>query len=296
MKRIVLLFALVASVLSASAQLTKQINVGADEIVTLWDNSTAKYSNHMDKEEKVISGRKFYNTSSADLYIFHPEKKNDTGVSIVIYPGGSYRYVGFSTHFVNWCKENGITAAMLKYRVPNYGHNQATLEDATGAVEYMRANAERLGIDPTKVGVAGCSAGGHLATWVSNAMPDGEKPAFAIPHYGWFNLENSHSTSEFKALIQLLGKKYTLQDVRDLSTYRMVSATTPPTLLLLCHDDAVVSSEDAVNYYEALVRHGVKASMHIFPFGGHSIGKHTTECYSLILDWLRYLGMINEDK
>ena len=180
MKRFIFLLIFVASLLSTSAQTTKQIEIGADEIVTLWDNSTAKYSNQMEKDEVVVSKRKFYNTSSADLYIFHPDKKNDTGVSIVIYPGGSYRYVGFSTHFINWCKANGITAAMLKYRVPNFGHNQATLEDATGAVEYMRANAERLNIDPTKVGVAGCSAGGHLAAWVSNAMADDRKPAFAM--------------------------------------------------------------------------------------------------------------------
>ena len=108
MKRVLLLLTFVASTMSLSAQSTKQIDIGADEIVTLWDNSTAKYSNHMEKDEKVVSKRKFYNTSSADLYIFHPKTENKTGVSIVIYPGGSYRYAGFSTHFINWCKENGI--------------------------------------------------------------------------------------------------------------------------------------------------------------------------------------------
>ena len=162
-----------------------------------------------------------------------------------------------------------------------------------GAIRYLRTRTD-LGIDPAKVGVMGNSAGGHLSTWVSNAMPDGEKPAFAIPYYGWINLENSHSVAAYKALTQLLGKSYTLQDTRDLSTHRMVSETTSPTLLLLCHDDALVSSEDAANYYEALVRHGVKASMHIFPFGGHSVKKHTEEIHLLILDWLRYLNLIEE--
>ena len=80
----------------------------------------------------------------------------------------------------------------------------------------------------------------------------------------------------------------------NLSTHHMVSETTPPTLLLLCHDDALVSSEDAAKYYEQLVAHGVKASMHIFPFGGHSVKKHTAEYEPLVLDWLRYLGFIDE--
>ena len=74
----------------------------------------------------------------------------------------------------------------------------------------------------------------------------------------------------------------------------MVNKTTSPTLLLLCDDDALVSSEDAVSYYEALVRHGVKASMHIFPFGGHSVKKHTNEIHVAIIDWLKYLNLITE--
>ena len=275
--------------LSTSAQSRKQIEVGADEIVTLWDNSTAKYSNHMDKEEKVISGRKFYNTSSADLYIFHPEKKNDTGVSIVIYPGGSYRYVGFSTHFVNWCKENGITAAMLKYRVPNYGHNQATLEDATGAVEYMRANAERLGIDPTKVGVAGCSAGGHLAAWVSNAMDDDRKPAFAMLFCGSM-LRNEYYVT-MSANQNLMGKDVTPAEADSLTLTNLVTEHTPPTLILLCHDDNTVRPYSSTKYYAALKRHGVPASMHIYPSGGHSWWsnrkwEYRSQWLGAVKDWL----------
>ena len=296
MKKALFVTIALAFALGASAQKTISFE-GADETVRLWDNTTAKYSNHETRDEMWRSKKRFSicQTSSCELYIFKAAEGKNTGIVVAMFPGGGYSSEGLPIQLAKWYASQGITAAIVKYRLPNLGHNEATLEDAMGAVRYLRTRTD-LGIDPAKIGVQGNSAGGHLATWVSNVMPDGEKPAFAIPHYGWFNLENSHSTSEFKALIQLLGKKYTLQDVRDLSTYRMVSATTPPTLLLLCHDDAVVSSEDAVNYYEALVRHGVKASMHIFPFGGHSIGKHTTECYSLILDWLRYLGMINEEK
>jgi hypothetical protein len=51
MKKFLLLFTLVASAITASAQFTKQIEIGADEIITLWDNSTAQYSNHMEKDE-----------------------------------------------------------------------------------------------------------------------------------------------------------------------------------------------------------------------------------------------------
>ena len=292
------LFAVIALAFTFGASAQKTLSFeGADETVRLWDNSTAKHSNHETRDEMWRSKKRhsICQTSSCELYIFKAAEGKNTGVAVAMFPGGGYSSEGLPITLAKWYASQGITAAIVKYRLPNFGHNEATLEDAMGAIRYLRTRTD-LGIDPAKIGVQGNSAGGHLATWVSNAMPDGEKPAFVIPHYGWYNLENSHSTATFKALIQLLGKKYTLQDVRDLSTHLMVSETTPPTLLLLCHNDALVSSDDAANYYEALVRHGVKASMHIFPFGGHSVKRHEAEYHPLILDWLRYLGLIKEEK
>ena len=278
--------------LSASAQKTISLE-GADETVRLWDNTTANHSNHETRDEKWHRKNSISQTSSCELYIFKAAEGKNTGIAIAMFPGGSYASEGLPISLAKWYASQGITAAIVKYRLPNFGHNEATLEDAMGAVRYLRTRTD-LGINPKEVGVQGNSAGGHLATWVSNAMPDGEKPAFALPHFGWFNLENSHSTAAFKALAHLLGKRYTLQDVRDLSTHHMVSATTPPTLLLLCDNDALVSSEDAVNYYEALIRYGVKASMHIYPYGGHSLGQNTKEFRTAVLDWFRYLGMIDD--
>ena len=229
-------------------------------------------------------------TSSCELYIFKAAAEKNKGVAIAMYPGGSYIRLNLAIWLAQWYASQGITAAIVKYRLPNYGHNEATLEDAMGAVRYLRTRTD-LGIDPNKVGVMGSSAGGHLASWVSNAMPDGEKPAFALLHYAWINLLKSNSGAADKALVQLLGKDYTEQDTIDLSTYRMVTATTSPTMLLLCDNDGLVPSVDAVEYYEALVNHGVKATMHIYPFGGHSVKKHTAELQSAVLAWLDYLGL-----
>ena len=120
---------------------------------------------------------------------------------------------------------------------------------------------------------------------------DGEKPAFAILHYAWINLLKSNSAAADKALKQLLGNNYTTQDTIDLSTYHMVSATTSPTLLFLCDDDGLVPSVDAAEYYEALIRHGVKATMHIYPYGGHSIKRHYPELMSSVVDWFNWLGL-----
>ena len=142
---LIALFA-VFTVLSASAQKVVTVNTSADEIVHLWNNTTAKHSNCMEKDELIKSKYKVYNTSSTELYIFTPPKQKATGYTVVIYPGGGYRYLSFPTTFPEWLRDNGITAVVVKYRLPNYGHSDAMLEDAIGAIEYMRKNAEKYNI------------------------------------------------------------------------------------------------------------------------------------------------------
>lgn len=283
---------LAAVALSASAQKTISYE-GADETVRLWDNKTAKHTNYETRDEAWKKKNSIWQTSSCELYIFKAAEGKNTGIAVAIFPGGSYTNLNLQISIAQWYASQGITAAIVKYRLPNRGHYEATLEDAMGAVRYLRTRSD-LGIDPAKVGVTGSSAGGHLSTWVSNAMPVGEKPAFVIPLYGWINLYESKSLAAEKALVQLLGPGYNSQKAINLSTHLMVDENTSPTLLFLCYDDSLVPSTDGVEYYEALVRHGVKASMHIFPFGGHSVKKHTAEYQTLIIEWLKYLDLISE--
>ena len=291
MRKFFILAILLFAATSVSAQKTISYE-GSDEIVRLWDNSTAKHSNYETRDEAWKKKNSIWRTSSCELYIFKAAQDKNTGIAIAMYPGGSYRNLNLGISVAQWYASQGITVAIVKYRLPNFGHNKATLEDAEGAVRYLRTRTD-LGIDPAKVGVLGSSAGGHLASWVSNSMPDGEKPAFAILHYAWINLHKSSTIAQDEALRYILGKSYTEQDAIDLSTHYMVSATTSPTILLLCDDDASVPSTDGAEYYEALVNHGVKATMHIYPFGGHSVKRHTTEYRSAVIKWLKYLGMIS---
>jgi acetyl esterase/lipase len=290
MKKILMTQLLAIVALSASAQKTISYE-GADETVRLWDNKTAKYTNYETRDEAWKKKNSIWQTSSCELYIFKAAEGKNTGIAVAIFPGGSYTNLNLQISIAQWYASQGITAAIVKYRLPNRGHYEATLEDAMGAVRYLRTRSD-LGIDPAKVGVTGSSAGGHLSTWVSNAMPVGEKPAFVIPLYGWINLYESKSLAAEKALVQLLGPGYNSQKAINLSTHLMVDENTSPTLLFLCYDDSLVPSTDGVEYYEALVRHGVKASMHIFPFGGHSVKKHTAEYQTLIIEWLKYLGLM----
>lgn len=267
MKKVLFVITVALFTLSASAQKTVKIPSSADDIVHLWDNTTAKYSNYMEKDERLKGKSKLYNTSSADLYIYTAPKEKATGYAVVIYPGGGYRYLSIPHTFPEWLRDNGITAVVVKYRLPNVGHPEATLEDAIGAVEYMRANADKYNLDPKKVGVCGNSAGGHLAAWVSNAMEDGKKPCFSILVYGAMARNRYYNT--YSAASQMCGKYATSHEFAKFSIPEMVTATTPPALLLLSDDDTVVHPYSSTAYYKALKRYGVPASMHIYPSGGH---------------------------
>ena len=253
--------------ISASAQKVVTVNTSADEIVHLWNNSTAKYSNNMEKDELIKGKSKVYNTSSTELYIFTPPKEKSTGQTVVIYPGGGYRYLSFPITFPEWLRENGITAVVVKYRLPNYGHYQAMLEDAIGAIDYMRTNAEKYNIDPYKIGVCGNSAGGHLAAWVSNIMEDGSKPAFSILIYGAMTRNEYHNS--YNANKIMFGHNVTPAQVNSSSTQDLVGPTTPPAIMFLSDDDDVVRPLVSTSYYTALKRYGIPASMHIYPSGGH---------------------------
>ncbi|MBQ2027616.1 MAG: alpha/beta hydrolase [Alistipes sp.] len=290
MKKLLTLVLALGFMFGASAQKTISLE-GADETVRLWDNSTAKYSNHQTKDEAWRKGKKnsMINTSSCELYIFKANPAKNTGIAICYYPGGGFTSLNFSISTAKWYASQGITAVLVKYRLPN-GYKDAMLEDAFGAVRYIRTRTD-LGVDPNKVGVTGSSAGGCLTALVSNLMPDEEKPAFAIPLYG--SMVRTEFYAGNKANYALLGKDFTWQDAVDMSSQNMVTPNTPPTLLFLCDDDKVVLPYSSVVYYEALLRHGVKASMHIFPEGGHSLKKATKEQRTLIIDWLKWLGLYN---
>lgn len=290
MKRLFTIALALLALATTSAQQTISLE-GADETVRLWDNSSAQYSNHQTRDERFSKGKKtsMQYTSSCELYIFKADAEKNSGVAVVICPGGAYSRLGFDIPLAKWYASHGVTAALLKYRLPN-GHKEAMLEDSGGAVRYLRTRTD-LGINPAKVGISGNSAGGHLAAWTSNIMSDEEKPAFAVLHYPAIDRTSAYYYKSQPNNTNILGKGFSLQEAEDVSPQNMVSATTPPTLIMLCDDDMVVPPTSPVAYYEALVQYGVKASMHIFPKGGHSLKQSLDESRTLTLDWLDWLGL-----
>lgn len=272
MKKIILSLVLVAAlVISASAQKTiVKVPCNADKIIKLWNNKKAPHSNEETKDEKRNDKGHIYHTSQTVLYLYKADKKKATGQGVVICPGGGYSAVciereGFA--LAEYFQSIGVTAIVLKYRLPNYGHKEVPLEDAQEALRYMRENGKKWRVDPSKVGIAGSSAGGHLAAYTSTFTPDAEKPAFTVLFYPVISGESCMTHQG--TFDRLLGKHHAPYLREQYSLNNRVTPTTPPTILLLSNNDGTVPPISSVLYYKALKHYGVKAAMHIYPEGGH---------------------------
>jgi len=233
-----------------------------------------------------------------------------TGTAIVVCPGGGYGHLAMGHEgrdIAAWLNSIGVTAAVLDYRHrgKGYGH-PAPLQDAQRALRTVRANAERWGVDPARVGVLGFSAGGHLASSVSVHHDLGDedavdaierqscRPDFAVLCYPViaFGQPFTHRGSQRK----LLGDKPTKELVAKMSSERHVDERTPPTFLWHTSADRGVSVQNSLVYYAALHRAGVPCELHCFEQGRHGIGLGKQlpagAWPQLCRRWLRARGML----
>jgi len=113
------------------------------------------------------------NVSKPTMSVFRPSEEKDTGVAVLVLPGGGYNILALDlegTEVCEWLNSQGITGVLLKYRVPKrtgLEKHTAPLQDAQRALGMLRQGAQEMGIDAKRIGVLGFSAGGHLAAALS---------------------------------------------------------------------------------------------------------------------------------
>lgn len=281
---------LMSMVLSSLAAMAREYGQAAT--IRLWDNASAPHSNGIATPEKGMDACRPSNISVAELYVYPADAAKATGQGVIICPGGGYAVLAFDYEgyeVAQWLAAHGITAAVLKYRMPN-GHPEVPLEDAEQALRLLRGEVPGAeGFTCRKVGILGFSAGGHLAAMASTM--GAVRPDFSVLFYPVITAHPGHQGS----FDNLVGKerRSAETDVRYSLEHR-VTEQTPPALLLLSDDDTVVPPVSSTRYYNALKEKGVKASMHIYPTGGHGWGFHDDFRYKAqwqqaVLDWLEHL-------
>lgn len=254
-----------------------------DKTLKVWPNG-APNDNGMKEPEEKYDGVRVRNVSEAEMYVYLPEKDKNTGAAVVICPGGGYwieamDHEGFD--MAKWLQSKGIAGIVLKYRLP-YGHHEIPSGDARQTMRIVRTNAKEWGIDPNKIGIAGSSAGGHLASTAGTVFDLGNKqsadpiekmscrPDFMLLLYPVisFNEAIGHMGSRKN----LIGEGNDWKLAKQYSNELNVTKDTPPTFLILADDDKTVLPQNSVDFYLALKKFDIPAEMHIFQEGGHGFG------------------------
>jgi acetyl esterase/lipase len=272
---------------------------GAEEVVDLWE-SPAPYSKPNSLEEYIeVSSYGVpcaYNVTRATLTV-HPAQGENSGKAMIILPGGGYEVesiVAEGREIAEFLSSQGITAAVLKYRLPlaeaSDQPHLVPMTDARRAISLLRSTADTYSFNSSKVGIMGFSAGGHLATAVSVLVSErnDENPDFSALIYPVTTLgpENQKWLEE-----TLFHRPMTAEEKRQYSLVDNVSASAPPAFLLHAYDDDVVPIQESVLYAEALTAAGQDVEVHFFAEGGHGFGPGRTEdgtgqWLGLLADWI----------
>lgn len=239
--------------------------------IPVWPNGAPSNNNATD--EKFVNDPDYPHyegSASAILYAYPAQHPN--GQAIVICPGGGYGHLAMSHEghdMASWFNTQGITVAVLKYRMPN-GHKNIPLEDAREALKIVRAHAADWGVDPHKVGIMGSSAGGHLASTAATHLTGDEAPDFQILLYPVITMDARYT--HMGSRNNLLGEQATEEDLQAYSNENRVTDKTPRAFIALSINDRSVHPQNTFGYVQAMVAHNLEVSVHTYPIGGHGWG------------------------
>ena len=228
----------------------------------------------------LATGNAVTDLPAIDVYL---PAKNPTQTGVLVIPGGGYHYLAApeGEPVAKWLCAHGLAAFVLHYRVAPY-HYPAEMLDGQRAVRVVRSRAREFGIEETRLGVWGFSAGGHLASYLVTHGPDGlpfetsdaidaldPRPDFGILAYPVISMKPGVTHPGSHA--SLLGDEPAHQLEDELSNELHVTDDSPPVFLFATSDDPVVPVENSVLFYQAYVRQQRPAEMHLFEHGSHGL-------------------------
>lgn len=209
-------------------------------------------------------------------------RPNEKRPVILMCPGGGYEMTSdreaepMAMQFLAM----GYHVAILRYSVSPVRYPAALLQVAE-SVLYLKEHADEYHIDPEKIVVQGCSAGGHLAAnygiaWNSPFLTklmgmenDPERLCVAGLLLCYPVITSGEKAHE-ESFRNLLGEQYE-EKKEELSLENQVTPDTPPTFLWHTATDETVPVENSLYFFQACLQQGVSAELHIYPVGGHGL-------------------------
>lgn len=255
----------------------------AQDIVKLWPGGRApgdtkqlgpEADQNSDGKSKV-AGRtiiRLGNVSEPELHFYPAPADKANGTCVIVCPGGGHTILAWDlegTEVAEWLNSIGVSAAVLKYRVPSRTETPrytAAVQDAQRALSVVRSKAEAWKIDANKLGILGFSAGGETAAL-----------ATLLPKRLYHNVDATDEIAWKPNFTVLIYPAYLVnKEGTQLLDYVTVDDKTPPMFLVHAANDPVVPESSVLLWLE-LKRHKIPAELHVFSQGGHGYGLRATD-------------------
>jgi acetyl esterase/lipase len=272
-------------------------------VVKLWPSGAPEKPGVTIEAEKRIEPKsekdvlRVTNVTEPTLTVYRPAPPiTPNGTAVLVCPGGGYGILAIEhegTQVCDWLNSLGVTAVLLKYRVPvrDKTPGYEPLQDAQRAVGIVRQNALQWGINPKRIGILGFSAGGHLSVMASLHANERTYPTDPA-------LDVADATPNFLIPIYpayLVGK----DDTFTLLPSVQVTPAAPPICLVHAHDDSgVTSASGSALLYMEYKKLKLPAELHIFSNGGHGFGmrkseKPVAQWPQRVGEWMRTMGLLD---
>ncbi len=225
--------------------------------------------------------------SRPQITVYHPDEP--TGAAVLVCPGGGYKILAYEHEGTQVCEffnRHGVTAILLKYRVP--APRELPLQDAQRALGLIHRHADEWGIDRSRIGMLGFSAGGHLT--LMTCLRGGEQTYQTDPAIDIDRPVPAFATLVYPAYLVERGSEGPL--VEEIA----VPKEMPPLCLIHAADDPWTSSGSALLAIECRKRK-IPCELHVYAKGGHGFGMKRTGLPvdtwpERVIEWMESLGLL----
>lgn len=240
------------------------------------------------------------------LTVYKPNAGAANGSAFLMVPGGGYGTVVMSEADAArafWIPK-GFVIAVLKYRISPYRY-PVPMQDVKRAMRLLRSKSKELGVDTNRVGILGCSAGGHLASYLATHHDKGDasaadpiekqksRPDFSVFVYPVITMDASFTHAGSRSA--LLGNNPAAALVDTLSNEKQVRADTPPAFLVHGTVDNVVPWKNSQVYADSCASKKVPSKFHKITgnCGGHGFGYDCDNWGEAGYTWLKSGGYLD---
>ena len=230
----------------------------AQTTVKLWPGAAPGSEARHGEAEKIRDGVYVTNVHAPSLTVYPADPRHANGAGVIVVPGGGHRILVMVNEGQAPAKalnRFGVTAFVLKYRLArddgsSYGIETHGAADLRRAVRWVRAHAQRFGVDPRRIGVMGFSAGGELVSLVADNPAPSTVAVDAV--------DKVSARPDFQVLIYPGPLGVPARQVEG----------APPAFIAAGSNDKCCAAP-AIGLYQQLVAAGVSAELHMYADTDH---------------------------